>query len=117
MHVVVGMAPLMKQLCSFILLSPCTLFWTSLQEISSILKISFQDIKHVPKTQLLPHVAIKTNLHQSIVVIKGCTLINTSYTIVEGKEMYFTQIKTAFKIRNTYEFGHKHTVINNIFTR
>jgi hypothetical protein len=47
--------------------------------------MSFKGIKHVPKPQLLPQVAIKTNLHQSIVVLIGCILIKTGYTIVEGK--------------------------------
>jgi hypothetical protein len=42
--------------------------------------------------------------------------LNT-YTVAEGKEMYFAQIKIVFKIRNTYKFGHKHIVINSIFTR
>ena len=66
---------------------------------SSILKISFQDIKHVSKTQLLLQVVIKKNLHQALAVFTGCISIKTSYTIVEGNEMYFAQIKTTFKIR------------------
>jgi hypothetical protein len=49
--------------------------------------------------QLLPQVAIKTNLHQALTVFTGCISIKTSYTITEGNEMYFAQIKTAFKIR------------------
>ena len=65
---------------------------------SLILKISFQDIKHVSKTQLLPQAAIRTNIHQALAIFIGCISIKTSYMIAEGTEMYFAQIKTTFKI-------------------
>ena len=46
---------------------------------------------------MLPHVAIKTNLHQALVVFTGCISIKTSYTIVERNEMYFAQIKNCIQ--------------------
>jgi hypothetical protein len=95
-----------------------TLMTLGLKGNSCIMEMVRMGVVYNPiSLNLFPQVAIKTNLHQSIVVITGCILIKTSYTVAEGKEMYFAQIKIVFKIRNTYEFGHKHTVINSIFTR
>jgi hypothetical protein len=78
--------------------------------------MSFKGIKHVPKTQLLPQVAIKTNLHQSIVVLTGCILIKTGYTIVEGKETYFAQIKIVFKLREIHTKSDKNTLSSIVYS-
>jgi hypothetical protein len=40
---------------------------------------------------------IKTNLHQALAVFTGCISIKTSYTIAEGNEMYFAQIKNCIQ--------------------
>jgi hypothetical protein len=70
------------------------------------------------KTQLLPQVAMEKNLHQRICRFIGFILVKTSYTIVEGTEMYFSQIKKDIqdKIKTHVDLD-KNIVINSIFTR
>jgi hypothetical protein len=38
---------------------------------------------------------METNIHQIICCFRGCILVQISYTIFEGNEMYFAQIKTC----------------------
>jgi hypothetical protein len=78
--------------------------------------MSFKGIKHVPKTKLLPWVAIKTNLHQSMFFLTCCILINIGYTIVEGKETYFAKIKTIFKKRELHTKSNKNTLSSILYS-
>jgi hypothetical protein len=77
--------------------------------------MSFKGIKHLPKTQLLPQVTIKTKLHQSIVFLISFILIKTGYTIAKGKEMYFAHIKMVFKIREIHTKSDKNTLSSIVY--
>jgi hypothetical protein len=61
---------------------------------------------------------METNIHQSICFFTGFILVKTSYTIDEGNEMYFEQIKNyiQYKIKIHVDLE-KRIFIRSIFTR
>jgi hypothetical protein len=61
---------------------------------------------------------MEKNIHQSICCFTGWILVKTSYTIDEGNEMYFAQIKNCIqdKIKTHVDLD-KNIVIKSIFTR